>query len=123
MLHRKHIIHRDIKPDNILLLDRMNLKICISDLGLACLESDEIEANLKCGTPGYVAPEVLRDQPFTNKSDIFSIGSFFYNILTGKNLFVGKSPKEMLLANKHCNPFPIINMNVHGVSHECKDLL
>ncbi len=86
-MHRENIIHRDIKPDNILLTDRNNLKICISDLGLACLTSDEIETRLKCGTPGYVAPEVLKGKYFTTKSDIFSIGSFFFNLITNSNLF------------------------------------
>ena len=122
-MHRKNIIHRDMKPDNILILDSKNLKVCISDLGLACRADDREECFLKCGTPGYVAPEVLRDQPFTPKSDIFSVGCIFFNILSGKNMFQGKTPKEMLLANKHCNPFPTICMHVNRVSNECKDLL
>ena len=42
LMHRKEIIHRDIKPDNILIEDQENLKICISDLGLACLSTDEL---------------------------------------------------------------------------------
>ena len=90
-----------MKPDNILILDSKNLKVCISDLGLACRTDDKEECFLKCGTPGYVAPEVLKDHPFTTKSDIFSVGCIFFNILSGKNMFQGKTPNEMLLGNKH----------------------
>jgi serine/threonine protein kinase len=87
LIHRKNIIHRDIKPDNILLMDRDQLKICISDLGLACRADSEIDVRLKCGTPGYVAPEILRNEPFSTKADIFSVGCFFYKLLTLKQLF------------------------------------
>jgi calcium/calmodulin-dependent protein kinase I len=99
-MHRNEIIHRDIKPDNILLMDRHNLKICITDLGFACKIDDHLEINLKCGTPGYVAPEVLCGHHFIPKSDIFSIGSFFYNILTGRNLYQGTNVRDVLLANQ-----------------------
>ena len=122
-MHRKQIIHRDIKPDNILLLDKDDLKICISDLGLACKFTDETTINLKCGTPGYVGPEVLKGLKFTPKSDVFGMGSFFYSLLTGKSLFQARDPKEALLLNKYQNPYPIISLSVKGVSSECKNLL
>ena len=122
-IHSKNYIHRDIKPDNILLMNKDELKICISDLGLACLTTDEVETKLKCGTPGYVAPDVLKGSPFTTKSDIFSIGSFFFNLITNSNLFQGKNGKEMIVANKYTNPFTAIQMKVNHVSPECKQLL
>lgn len=87
LMHRKNIVHRDIKPDNILIIDQKEWKICISDLGLAFRADNLEEAKVKCGTPGYVAPEVLKDEPFTAKSDIFSAGCFFFNLLTLGSLY------------------------------------
>jgi len=75
---------------------------------MACLTTDEVEIKLKCGTPGYVAPEVLKGVPFTTKSDIFSIGSFFFNLITNSNLFQGRNGKEMLISNKYTSPMPTI---------------
>lgn len=123
LMHRSNIIHRDIKPDNILLMERENLKICITDLGLACRADDVKETNLKCGTPGYVGPEILKGLPFTQKTDIFSVGSFMYNLLTSNSLYQGRNAQEMLFANKYQNPYSTVQLKVTGVSADCKHLL
>lgn len=60
LMQRKGIYHRDLKPENILILDKETLLVCIADLGLACRSTDEPELLFKCGTPGYVAPELLK---------------------------------------------------------------
>ena len=59
LMHRKEIIHRDLKPDNILIMDKEDLMVCISDLGMACRANDLSLISQRCGTPSYVAPEVL----------------------------------------------------------------
>ncbi len=59
LIHRKNIIHRDIKPDNILIMNKQKLIVQIADLGLACRAGDYEQIKQKCGTPGYVAPEIL----------------------------------------------------------------
>jgi calcium/calmodulin-dependent protein kinase I/calcium-dependent protein kinase len=62
-------------------------------LGLACKIDEDNLLNKKCGTPGYVAPEVLKGFKTTFKSDIFSLGSLFYSLLTGRMLYGGKNMK------------------------------
>jgi serine/threonine protein kinase len=91
LMHRNRIIHRDIKPVNILLMDLKEMMICLSDLGMACMEDSVDEIFMMCGTPSYVAPEVLKGEPFTCKADIFSAGSFFYNLVAQTPLFKGNS--------------------------------
>ena len=73
----------------------------------------------KCGTPGYVDPEVLRGFSFSLKSDIFSLGSLLYNLITGKHLFVEKDNYSTLIKNQYCDPIPIIEKTCRMVSQEC----
>lgn len=106
-MHRKGIIHRDIKADNILILDKSESKICITDLGLACMNNDLKHIFTKCGTPGFVAPEVLKKGGrFTTRADIFSIGSLLYQLIVGRHLYIGRNYQEVLSANLYQNPIP-----------------
>ena len=91
-LHQKQIIHRDIKPDNILINEiegGNSYNIKIADFGLSMFES-EVNGDI-CGTPGYIGPEMLKNKEASHKSDMFSLGSLFYNLLTRRVLFAGNS--------------------------------
>jgi eukaryotic-like serine/threonine-protein kinase len=79
----------------------------IADFGFAIKEDSkelgqEIEEDVICGTPGYIAPEALEGKGYTRKSDIFSLGSILYNILSLKNLFAGKNHKAVMQKNEEC---------------------
>jgi calcium-dependent protein kinase len=100
-LHAKHITHRDLKPENILMTSKDNdfdFKIC--DLGLSCISKDE--QILRCGSPGYIAPEILNRQPYSNKVDVFSSGAILYILLCGNSPFRGKDAYDVLRKNKEC---------------------
>ena len=84
--------------------DKINIKI--ADLGLADrLLNNKDKLFLRCGSPGYIAPEILRNLSYNTSADIFSMGAVIYTIITSKGLFEGKheTVKDLLTANKHCN--------------------
>ena len=82
LLHRNGIIHRDIKPDNVILEVNGGLKLI--DLGVALVPGvDEFPAEDIPGTPSYMAPELLAGQPGDERSDLFALGVTLFEALTG----------------------------------------
>ncbi|KAF4630663.1 hypothetical protein G7Y89_g7478 [Cudoniella acicularis] len=84
-LHERGIVHRDIKPENILLTDK-NLHIKLADFGLAKIIGEESFTTTLCGTPSYVAPEILEDsrnRRYTRAVDVWSLGVVLYICLCG----------------------------------------
>ncbi|CAG9325570.1 unnamed protein product [Blepharisma stoltei] len=100
-LKSMNVVHRDIKLENILLESELtDIDFKLADFGLACFANKELTK--KCGSPGYVAPEILRKLPYGPKVDVFSFGIILYMILSGQAPFGGKTPKETLLKNIDC---------------------
>ncbi|KAK3644133.1 serine/threonine protein kinase [Elasticomyces elasticus] len=84
-LHERNIVHRDIKPENILLLDK-ELNVKIADFGLAKIIGEESFTTTLCGTPSYVAPEILEQgnrRRYTRAVDVWSLGVVLYICLCG----------------------------------------
>lgn len=77
-LHDLGIMHRDIKPENLILKDEHDFEIKLADFGLAEFVSKSDLLFRRCGTPGYVAPEILADKPYDTKVDVFSAGVILY---------------------------------------------
>ena len=98
-MHSKNIIHWDLKPENIIVKTSKVIDIGVVDLGFATHENDYNKLFKRCGTPGYVAPEILNDKHYDCKADVYSCGIIFYIILTGKIPFYGKSYKEIVYKN------------------------
>ncbi|XP_040927525.1 calcium/calmodulin-dependent protein kinase IGb [Betta splendens] len=82
-LHQNGIVHRDLKPENILCYSHdENSKIMISDFGLSKMAESGVMSTA-CGTPGYVAPEVLAQKPYSKAVDCWSTGVITYILLCG----------------------------------------
>lgn len=84
-LHERNIVHRDIKPENILLTDK-NLHAKLADFGLAKIIGEESFTTTLCGTPSYVAPEILaesKQRKYTKAVDVWSLGVVLYICLCG----------------------------------------
>jgi serine/threonine-protein kinase len=100
--HSRGLIHRDVKPKNIMLTPQGTAKL--TDLGLARATDDKevalIEAGKAYGTPYYISPEQIRgDVDIDYRADIYSLGATFYHIVTGRPPFEGGSPADVM--HKH----------------------
>lgn len=101
--HSKGIIHRDIKPQNIMLLKDGMIKV--ADFGIASLENTIEENNGETvGSVHYIAPEQARGEAPDARSDIYSLGIVMYEMLTGKLPYVGNSDVEVAVMHMNTDP-------------------
>ncbi|EFA04647.1 serine/threonine-protein kinase polo [Tribolium castaneum] len=100
-LHQRRIIHRDLKLGNLFLNDELTVKI--GDFGLAAtIEYEGERKKTLCGTPNYIAPEILQKKGHSFEVDIWSIGCIMYTLLVGKPPFETRSLKETYSRIKKC---------------------
>ena len=111
--HRKGVLHRDLKPGNIMLVerhggaDRPTVKVL--DFGLAKVADSDPDATRTItgtvmGTPAYMAPEQVEGRPLDERSEVFSFGALLYELLSGRRAFSGKGVADVLNAVVRAEP-------------------
>lgn len=123
-LHRNMILHRDIKPENLLYEnEKPDAKIKIADFGLAKLLSEEsMLMHTACGTPGYVAPEILKGLAYDSEVDLWSIGIVLYILLCGFPPFYNENTVKLYECIKK-GSFEYPSPFWDNVSEDAKDLI
>jgi len=100
--HERGVVHRDLKPANVM-LDGSG-KVRLTDFGLAGIAATIQGAEIRAGTPAYMAPEQLSGKEVTTKSDIYSLGLVMYEILTGKRAYDAATLPELIKAREEGAP-------------------
>jgi predicted Ser/Thr protein kinase len=102
--HEKGVLHRDLKPANVMIDGRGN--VVIMDFGLAGLTA-QLQADVRSGTPAYMAPEQLAGTEVTAKSDLYSLGLVIYELFTGKRAYEASSMMELMEMQERAAPASI----------------
>eukprot|EP01017_Pseudomicrothorax_dubius_P028294 TRINITY_DN3354_c0_g1_i3.p1 TRINITY_DN3354_c0_g1~~TRINITY_DN3354_c0_g1_i3.p1 ORF type:complete len:208 (+),score=50.97 TRINITY_DN3354_c0_g1_i3:64-624(+) len=120
------VIHRDIKAENIMVTlaegkDEI-VSVKIIDFGFATIHRPDEALYETCGTPNYIAPEVLLNVGYTHKVDNFSLGVILYYMIRGKLPFNGIT-MDIVLRNTLVCEYNMVDMHWANISKEAKDLI
>ncbi|MDX1389001.1 MAG: serine/threonine-protein kinase [Acidobacteriota bacterium] len=112
-LHAAHaagIVHRDVKPGNILIRSRDD-RIKLADFGVARLRESELtRSGAAVGSPGYMSPEQIRGESIDGRADLFSLGVILYRMLSGRAPFEGDDLPALVYSIAHETPVPITRL-------------
>jgi predicted Ser/Thr protein kinase len=104
--HEQGIVHRDIKPGNVRVLEDGTVKIL--DFGIAKFAMSSVtQSGTIMGTPSYMAPEQVMGAPVDGRADLFSVGVLLYELLIGKKPFAGEAPTAVVYQIMHVEPPPL----------------
>ena len=124
-IHRMNVVHRDLKSANCLVNKHWVVKIC--DFGLSRkLITTPMKDSSSAGTPEWMAPELIRNEPFTEKCDIFSLGVIMWELCTLKRPWEGIPSVQVKISpysNYHTNKTPFIYSKPKRVTHNAHLLL
>lgn len=93
--HGHGVIHRDVKPANVMLV---GARVVLIDFGLACVRDAAAltAAGMCVGSPSYIAPERLLGRPYDARNDVYAVGVLLYEMLAGVRPFIGSTPEEIM---------------------------
>jgi len=104
--HDHGIVHRDVKPANVRVLNDGKVKIL--DFGIARFATSSLtQSGAIMGTPSYMAPEQIMGQPVDGRADLFAAGVLLYELLSGRKPFTGESPTAVAYSIMHAEPPPL----------------
>ncbi|XP_023874179.2 serine/threonine-protein kinase ATG1c isoform X2 [Quercus suber] len=122
ILRDNNLIHRDLKPQNLLLsTNNNNSTLKIADFGFARSLQPRGLAETLCGSPLYMAPEIMQLQKYDAKADLWSVGAILFQLVTGKTPFTGNNQIQLLQNIMRSTElhFPL---DITDLSSDCKDL-
>ncbi|MGA3333560.1 MAG: serine/threonine-protein kinase [Terracidiphilus sp.] len=123
-LHKHGVVHRDLKPENIMVCGGGRIKII--DFGIALKEDARritpIGITPALGTPDYISPEQVKGRRGDQRSDVYSLGAIFYEMLTGQPPFTGSNPLAVMNERLLIDPAPARELNPE-ISPELEEIL
>jgi serine/threonine-protein kinase len=115
--HENGVVHRDIKPANIMVLK--NGEVRVADFGIArVMTASKTQTGVVLGTPSYMSPEQIAGQKVDGRSDLFSLGVVFYELLTGEKPFQGDSIATLMFNITTTAPLPLKDLSP-GIPEPC----
>ncbi|RME21709.1 MAG: serine/threonine protein kinase, partial [Deltaproteobacteria bacterium] len=116
------IIHRDISPQNVIISYEGEIKICDFGIAKAANRSQKTQAGVLKGKFGYMSPEQVRGLPLDGRSDLFTVGTLLYEMVTLKRLFLGESDFSTLEKVRNADVVPPSTYN-HDVPEELEEII
>ncbi|KFK35382.1 hypothetical protein AALP_AA5G278000 [Arabis alpina] len=123
VLEEKHFIHRDLKPQNLLLSSKeVTPLLKIGDFGFARSLTPESMAETFCGSPLYMAPEIIRNQKYDAKADLWSAGAILFQLVTGKPPFDGTNHMQLFQNIVRDTELKFPEASLKEIHPDCVDL-